>query len=116
MIKSKKPSKQRKFRRTAPMHIRRKLMSSHLSKELREKYKRRSLPVRKGDEVIIMRGEFKGIKGKVEEVKRKTYKVYIENVYREKKNGTKIRVGFDASNLMITKLNLDDPKRLGEKA
>jgi large subunit ribosomal protein L24 len=111
MIKSKKPSKQRKYRAKAPTHVRRKIMSSHLSPELRKKHKKRSTPVRKGDEVIIMRGSFKGTKGKVEEVNRKRYKVFVENIFYEKKDGTKTKIGIDTSNLMITSLNLDDPKR-----
>ena len=112
MIKSKKPSKQRKYRLKAPMHTRRKMMSAHLSPKLKEKYKKRSIPIRKGDEVIIMRGKFKGSKGKVEDVKRKSYKVYVENVFYEKKDGKKVKIGIDASKLMITSLNLSDQKRL----
>lgn len=38
---------------TAPSHIRRKLMSSPLSKELRQKYNVRSMPIRKDDEVQV---------------------------------------------------------------
>ena len=71
--KSKKPRKQRKFLKLAPLHIRRKMIAAHLSKELREKYKRRSIPVRKGDEVKIMRGEFKGMIGKIVKVDTKKY-------------------------------------------
>lgn len=38
---------------SAPSHIRRKLMSSPLSKELRQKYNVRSMPIRKDDEVQV---------------------------------------------------------------
>ena len=101
------------FKKKAPMHLRRKLMSSHLSPELKKKYKKKSIPIRKGDEVLIMRGSFKGSKGKVEEVKRKSYKVFVENIVYEKKNGTKVRIPINASNLMITSLNVNDAKRFG---
>ncbi len=111
MIKSKKPSKQRVYRRTAPMHVRRKMMSSHLSKELMSKHHKRSIPLRKGDEVLIMRGSFKGVKGVVDEINRSSFKVFIKNVVYEKKNGTKVKIGFDASNLMITNLYSNDAKR-----
>ena len=37
----------------APSHIRRKIMSSPLSKELRQKYNVRSMPIRKDDEVMV---------------------------------------------------------------
>ncbi|MBD3312083.1 50S ribosomal protein L24 [archaeon] len=112
MIKSKNPSKQRAYRRKAPIHTRRIMMSSRLSSDLRKKHKKKSVPVRKDDEVIVLRGSFKGSKGKVEEVKRSSYKVFIDSVYREKKDGSKVKIGVDASNLMITSLNLNDVKRL----
>jgi len=86
-------------------------MCSHLSSELKKKFKKNAIPVRKGDEVLIMRGSFKGSKGKVEEVKRKTYKVFVEGIVYEKKNGSKVRLGLDASKLMITSLNTNDSKR-----
>jgi len=40
-------------------------MSCHLSKDLRKKHGIRSLPIRKDDEVIVVRGTLKGSKGKV---------------------------------------------------
>ena len=110
--KSKKARKQRKFLFTAPLHLRRKMISAHLSKELKEKYKRRSLPVRKGDEVEIMRGEFKGRKGKVSRVDLKNYKVYIEGITRKKTTGIEVQVPIHPSNLRIIGLNLNDKKRL----
>ena len=48
--------KNRKRHFNAPSHIRRKLMSSPLSKELRQKYNVRSIPIRKDDEVQVNRG------------------------------------------------------------
>jgi len=110
--KSKKARKQRKFLFTAPIHIRRKMMAAHLSKELREKYKRRSLPLRKGDEVEVMRGEFKGKRGKVSRIDLKKYKVYIEGITRRKTTGTEVQVPIHPSNLRIISLNLDDKKRV----
>ena len=61
---SSNPGKQRKYVYNAPMHIRRKLLTANLSEELRKKHNKRSIPLRKGDEVEIMRGEFKKKKGK----------------------------------------------------
>jgi large subunit ribosomal protein L24 len=110
--KSKKPRKQRKFLFNAPLHLRRKMLSAHLSKELREKYKTRSMPVRKGDEVEIMRGEFKGKKGKVSRVDLKNYKVYIEGITRRKTTGAEVQVPIHPSNLRIISLNLNDKKRV----
>lgn len=46
--------KNRKRHFNAPSHIRRKIMSSPLSKELRQKYNVRSMPIRKDDEVQVL--------------------------------------------------------------
>jgi len=109
--KSKKPRKQRKFIYTAPLHVRRKLMSAHLSKELREKYKRRSLPLRKGDTVKIMRGKYAGKTGKVSKISLKKYRAYIEGITRKRTVGTEAQVPIHPSKLMIIDLNLEDEKR-----
>ena len=75
---STQPRKQRKFIYKAPLHIRHKLMSVTLSEELREQYGRRSLPVKTGDTVKVMRGDFKDHEGKVEKVDLKNYRVMID--------------------------------------
>lgn len=110
--KSKKARKQRKFLYKAPLHLRRKMLAAHLSKELREKYKRRSLPVRKGDEVEIMRGEFKKRRGKIVRIDLKKYRVYVEGITRKKTTGAEVLVPIHPSNLKIVNLNLDDKERL----
>ncbi|KOB89583.1 60S ribosomal protein L26, partial [Plasmodium falciparum Dd2] len=74
----------RKAHFTAPAGLRRKIMSSKLSKELRLKYKTRSLPVRKDDEVLICRGHNHGREGKVVKINRKRYKIYVEKSYKRK--------------------------------
>ncbi len=108
---SKRPGKQRKFMHEAFLHTKRKIFSSHLSKELREKYKRRAMPLRKGDEVHIMQGKFKGRTGKVAKVNYKKYRVYIDGVTRKRTVGTEAQVGIHPSKLKITNLNVDDKKR-----
>ena len=110
--KSKHPRKQRKFLYNAPLHLRRKMLASHLSKELREKYKRRSLPVRKGDEVQVMSGKLKGRTGKIARINLKKYKVYIEGVTRKRTVGTEVQVPIHPSNLKIINLNLADKRRI----
>ena len=110
--KSKKPRKQRKFLKKAPLHLRRKMISAHLSKELKKQYQRRSFPVRVGDEVKILRGEFKGKTGKVKKVDTKKYKIYIEGITRKRTVGTEYMVPIHPSNVEIIKLNLEDKRRL----
>lgn len=79
--------KSRKAHFSAPSNIRRKIMSSKLSKDLKTKYETKSIPVRKGDTVKIMRGTFKGREGKVQAVYRKKWALHIEKIVKEKTNG-----------------------------
>ena len=110
-IASKQPRKQRKFRMHAPLSIRHALMAAHLSKDLRKKHRRRSIPLRKGDTVRILRGQYKKKSGKIERILLKRYRVYVTGAERTKKDGSKARYPLDPSNLLITELNLEDKKR-----
>jgi len=85
--------------------------ASNLSKELREKYKRRSVRPREGDSVKIVRGEFKNIEGKVTKVLPKDGRLNVEGVTREKQKGGTSPVPVHASNVVITALTLDDKTR-----
>ncbi len=109
--RSKAPRKQRKYRYMAPLHLKQKLMRAHLSKELRNKYSKRSLTLRKGDKVKVAVGQFKGKMTKVEMIDLKKGKVYLEGVDLIKKDGSKTKYLVEPSNLIITELNLDDKKR-----
>jgi large subunit ribosomal protein L24 len=111
MMKSKKPGKQRKALYQAPLHRKHKLLSAHLAKELRKQIKRRSLPVRKGDEVKVMRGKFKGTTGKISKVDMKKLKVYIENVKRKKVSGEEVSVPIHPSKLLIVNPVMEDSRR-----
>lgn len=108
---SHKARKQRKMRATAPLHLRHKMMASHLSDQLRSQVKRRSLPLRKGDEVTVMRGKFKGTTGKVAKIDLKDMKAYVDSVKRRKVSGVEVQIALDPSKLMITNPVLDDPRR-----
>jgi len=110
-IRSKKPRKQRKYVYNAPLHVQQKLVNVHLSLELRKKYGKRNVGVRKEDKVKIMRGQFKGKTGKVVAVNLKKQKVNVEGIENVRKEGTKAYYPLQPSNLMITELFLDDKKR-----
>ncbi|GIU68418.1 MAG: 50S ribosomal protein L24 [Candidatus Pacearchaeota archaeon] len=109
---SKQPRKQRKFLYNAPQHIKRKFLSATLSKELRKKYGIRSIPIRKNDVVIVMRGRFKNKKGKVLKVDYKKLKIEIEGIQIKKSDGSKVNVKIHPSNVKILELNLDDSRRV----
>ncbi|KAI7886580.1 ribosomal protein L24 [Lichtheimia hyalospora FSU 10163] len=104
-------SKSRKAHFTASSDERRKIMSSPLSKELREKYNTRSIPVRTDDEVLIVRGSFKGREGKVVQVYRKKWVIHVERVNREKVNGATAPIGIHPSNVVVTKLKIDKSRQ-----
>lgn len=111
-------SKQRLRMYNASNKDRRIFMSSHLDAKLRERYNRRSIPPVVGDKVKILRGEFRGMTGKIERVDRKNYKLYIEGINRERADGTKRGRPVHPSNVMITELALKDrvrEKMLGRK-
>ena len=109
---SKQPRKQRKYRYNAPLHIKSKFLSTHLSKQLREKYKKRSFGIKKGDKVKILRGQFKNKEGKIDRVLLKKSKVIIQGIEISKKDGTKTTYPINPSNIMITEFNLEDKKRV----
>jgi len=104
MINSRKPRTQRKFRYTAPIHLRKSFVHAHLSKELRTKTKKRAVQVKKGDKVRIMRGKFKGKKGKITKVSIVDSKIFVEGATLKKANGKEVFYPIDPSNVMIIEM------------
>jgi len=110
-MKTTKPTKQRKRLYQAPVTERYRRFSAPLSSKLKESHGTNSVPVRKGDTVMIMRGDRKGSEGKVTQINRKNYRIFVEGANREKVDGTTISVPIHPSKVMITRLNLDDKWR-----
>lgn len=110
-VSSKQPRKQRKYRHQAPLHTRQKFVSAHLSEVLRKRFGKRSLPVRKGDEVRVMRGSDKGFKGKVERVNLKQGRIYIDGLNLKKVDGSEVLKAVNPSNVTITDPRMDDKRR-----
>jgi len=108
---SAKPRKQRRALYRMPHHLRHKLLSAPLSEELRAKYGFRSFPIRTGDRVRVMRGDFKGAEGKVIRVDREKGRIYIDTVTRTKADGTPVNIPIHASKVMIVELDLSDKWR-----
>ena len=123
---SKQPRKQRKYRANAQLHLRKKFVNVNLSKELRKKYpkeypkegheghkypkeghkqNKRSIQIKKGDKVKIMRGEFRGEVGKILEVDIKKSMVIIEGIQAKKQDGSKVNLKLQPSNLQIIELS-----------
>lgn len=110
-VESRQPRKQRKARYNARLHQRQKLVSAPLSPELKAKYNKRSLPVREGDTVMVMRGDHTGTEGKVEVVDLKHTTIVVEGVSVPRADGTEVPRPMQPSNVMITKLELGDEIR-----
>ena len=109
--------KARRIHHNAPSHIRRRIMSAPLSKDLRTKYGVRSIPVRKDDEVQVVRGHNKGQQvGKIVQCYRKKYVIHVERIQREKANGASVYIGIHPSNVVVVKLKMDkDRKQILER-
>ena len=110
-MKTTKPGKQRKRLYQAPLNERYKRFSAPLSSKLKESHGTNSVPVRNGDTVMIMRGDRKGSEGKVTQINRKNYRIFVEGATREKVDGTTTLIPIHPSKVMITRLNLDDKWR-----
>jgi large subunit ribosomal protein L24 len=95
----------------APMHLLSKQLAAPLSSQLQEKYNQSSARVVEGDSVKVLRGEFKGIEGKVTHVSTKNRGVAIEGIKREKLKGGNVDIYIHPSNVMITALNMQDKWR-----
>jgi len=87
-------------------------VSAHLSDELKDEYGKRCIPVVKGDKVLVVRGDDKGKEGKVLNVDLKKVKILVDGVSLAKADGTEVPRAIHPSNVIITKLNLKDEKRM----
>jgi len=89
-----------------------KQISAPLSKDLRKKYSRRSIRIMVDDTAKVIRGEYKGITGKVSKISTNNSSIAIEGNKKEKLKGDKIDVYIHSSNVIITSLNTDDKWRV----
>jgi large subunit ribosomal protein L24 len=94
-----------------PKHQRDKLVGAVLEDSLCRQYGRKNIRVIKGDSIRVMRGEYKGVEGKVEKVNTKDATLHIEGIQREKIRGGQVKVPIHSSNVMVISLNLDDDYR-----
>lgn len=94
-----------------PKHRRDKMVGAVLEDSLRKQYGRKNIRVVKGDSVRVMRGEYKGVEGKVEKVNTEQAIFHIEGIQREKIRGGQVKVPINSSNVMVISLNLDDDYR-----
>lgn len=89
-------------------------MGAMLSPELREKHKIKSIAVRSGDTVKVLRGDHRNKEGKVAAVNLTNMTITVDGVSVTKSDGTEVPRPIQPSNVMITKLETKDEKRLGD--
>jgi len=114
-VKSSKPKKQRKAWYERAMHKRQQGLAAHVDKKLRKDLARRSVSLRKGDSVKVMRGAKKGKAGKITAVDYKKGTVFVDKLTRKKANGEEIPLPVQASNLLVTDVDRSDAKRFNRK-
>lgn len=108
------PGKQRKDRENAPYHQQGRFLSARLADDIRERVGTKSLPVRTGDRVEVMRGDHRGATGEVTDIDTDDHRIYVDGIERESVSGAETKIPLAPSNLRITKLDLDDAKRLAK--
>jgi large subunit ribosomal protein L26e len=92
-------------------------LSAPLSKELRQTYGIRRLPVRRDDEVQVVRGKYEQRNRKVTAVKLRAMRITVESINIQKLNREAVPVPLHPSNVVITKLKIDkDRKTLIDKS
>jgi large subunit ribosomal protein L24 len=94
-----------------PKHKRDKMVGAVLEDSLRKQYGKKNIRVIKGDSIRVLRGEYKGVEGKVEKVNTEHATFHIEGIQREKIRGGQVKVPIHSSNVMVISLNLDDNYR-----
>ena len=98
----------------ATFQTRSKQLGSALSKDLHKKYGKRSVRVNEGDSIKIVRGEFKGVDGKIGKISPQKNSVTIEGIKKEKTKGEKFDVYIHTSNLVVTSLNTENKWRIAK--
>lgn len=113
---SKKPNKQRKYVFNAPLHTKGHFLHAHVAKELRTEVQSRSLRVRKGDKVKVMRGQFRSTIGVVDRVDVRSSRLYIAKVEIIKKDGSKSAYPIHPSNVLLLELKKDKRRLTSAKS
>jgi large subunit ribosomal protein L24 len=109
---SSKPAKVRGRSESSPPHrVSSSSAKAALSTDMRTKYARNTVRVRTGDSVKLVKGEYRGIEGKVQKVYPKEGRVTVEGITREKIAGGTNPVRISVANLVVTNLNMDDKLR-----
>ena len=103
-VKSVQPKKQRKALFNYRNDQRSKLLSTRVADFLREEYGIKKLPLRVGDQVRVLRGEFKDFEGEIIAVV-KNQRAQVKECVFDKNDGTQFHPSIHISKLIITKFS-----------
>lgn len=109
---SQKPQKQRKRQAERSAKAKARALSAHLDEKLAGEFKRRNIPLRRNDEVEVVRGDHSGKRGKITRVDYESNRVFIEKIVRKKSDGAEIPVGIAASNVLVREVDRSDKRRV----
>jgi large subunit ribosomal protein L24 len=89
-------------------------MHARLEKKLADKYKLRNVQIRKGDTIKVLRGDFRDREGKVAKVNLKDETIEVDGVTVHKADGSEVSRPIHPSNVIVTKLELKDKRRMSK--
>jgi len=112
LTSSRQPRKQRWALYNAPLHVRHRLMAAPLSDELVRQYGVARLPVRRGDTVLVVRGDHRGVRGKVIRVDLRRMRIYVDGASYKKPNGEVVYYPIHPSKVVIVELDTSDKRRM----
>ncbi len=110
-VSSKAPRKQRRSIRNDPIHANKKRLRCKLDEFLAEEHGIKSLVIKKGDLVRVMRGQFRDTEGTVTRVSYGKARVYVDSATTTKADGKEANIPIHPSNLLIVKLSMNDDRK-----
>ncbi len=108
---SSKPKKVRKSHYNKPLHKRNKKMTAPLTEEAKVEYGVKRAPIRRGDKVIVEKGEFRDHIGEVTRVDLKNYRIFLKGATIEKASGQEIHIPIRPWNVSIMELKMDEVRK-----
>jgi len=103
-VKSRKPRKQRSALLKIKQHQTSKIFMVRLDEPLQEEWGIKRMPLRKDDEVRVIKNEMTDVEGKVLNLNRRTRTIQIEECTLEKKSGATYYIPISPNNVILTKL------------
>merc|ERR1711911_197549 len=107
---STKRSRSRKAHWNSGTKERRKIMSAKLSKEMRAKYGIKTMPICRGDEIIMMNGTHVDKEARVTSVYRKRFIIQTDKITLKNSHGKDVPISIQPSNVMITNLHMTNSR------